>query len=281
MRATTFFFAALILVSSLALSSCGPQGVEPPQPGTPAFAWNSAQDAFKKGDFLAASNKLDELTGKDSEFRDRAAVSQVVIALGIARGEMEWADILDDGAKYAREHALDFHRASFSTRGEANQMVMRAAEINHRSLDKLVKSDRAFPFTLPAMSTDVPIEAQKVKKGVTLKPAEQELAVLHMQQRGVLQTVAFFAGTNKDVDKARTLLAKGDFKISKDDFLLALAQEFSELSDLYGPKKLDQSGQVKMLCAEADKVLAELQPSPAVKAVQTKLAAIRKKLPKG
>ena len=62
--------------------------------------------------------------------------------------------------------------------------------------------------------------------------------------------------------------------------LLALARQFTELSDIYGPKKLDQSGQVAMLCAEADAALALAAPSADVKLQQKKIAAIRAKLPK-
>jgi hypothetical protein len=89
-----------------------------------------------------------------------------------------------------------------------------------------------------------------------------------MQQRGVLQAVALFVGAGEDVAKARELLAKGDFKIPKDTFYTALAREYADLTELYGPKKLDQSGQIKMLCGEAEKALALTPPSADTKAVQ-------------
>lgn len=103
---------------------------------------------------------------------------------------------------------------------------------------------------------------------------------MHMQQRGVLQSFAQFAGAGKDIDKARDLLAKGDFKMTKDVFFLNVARQYTELTDLYGAKKLDQSGQVVMLCTEADAALALVATSADVKAQQKKLAAIRAKLPK-
>ena len=91
-------------------------------------------------------------------------------------------------------------------------------------------------------------------------------------------TLAHETGAGKDIAKARDLLSKGDFKMPKDVFLLALARQFTEWTDIYGPKKLDQGGQVALLCSEADAALALATTSPDVKAQQKKIAAIRAKL---
>jgi len=278
-----FIPASLITVTTLALGlvSCGgPQGPVKPQPGTPGFVWANAEESLKKGNFADASDQLDKLTGKDGEFRDRAEVLQIVVASGLARAGMEWADVWDDGSKFARDRHLEFKRTGASIRGSVNPLVMRVAEITHKRLAKLKDTDLALPVALPALSSELPIEAGRVKKGVALQNPEKAPALAHMQQRGVLLSFAEFAGSGKDVKKAQDLLAKGDFKMSKDVFLLALARQFTELSDIYGPKKLDQSGQVAMLCAEADAALALAAPSADVKLQQKKIAAIRAKLPK-
>ena len=273
----------LIAVTALALGlvSCGgTQGPQKPQPGTPAFAWASAQDLIKKGNFIEASDQLDNLTGKAGEFRDRAEVLQVVIATGIAHGEMDWAEVWEDGSKFARERHLDFKRSASKVRSSAHRMVMRAAEITHKRLTALKDTDLALPVTLPAMSADLPVEAERVKKGVALQPSEQAPALMKMQQRGVLKSFVEFTGAGKDIDKARELLSKGDFKIPKDTFLLAIARQYTDLADIYAPKKLDQSGQVKLLCSEANEALAMAASSPDVKAQQKKIAALLAKLPK-
>ncbi len=281
MRALIPFSSIAMTALALGLVSCGgTQGPAKPQPGTPAFVWENAQTMIQKGNFVEASNQLDKLTGKAGEYRDRAEVLQVVIATGLARGEMEWAEVWDDGSNFARTRHLDFKRSASAMRASANQMVMRAAEITHKKMAALKDIDLSLPVVLPAMSAELPVEAERVKKGVALQPAEQDPALLHMQQRGVLQSFAKFAGAGKDVDKARELLAKGDFKMTKDVFFLTIAKEYVELTDLYTPKKLDQSGQIAMLCAEADSALALVAPSADVKAVQKKMAAIRAKLPK-
>jgi len=278
-----FIPTTLIAVTVLALGlvSCGgTQGPAKPQPGTPAFIWENAQTLIKKGNFVEASNQLDKLTGKDGEFRDRAEVLQIVIATGIAHGEMDWAEVWEEGSKSARERHLDFKRSASTVRATAHQMVMRAAEITHKRLAALKDSDLALPAILPAISTELPIEAQRVKKGVALLPSEQAPALVSMQQRGVLKSFMEFTGAGKDADKARDLLAKGDFKMAKDTFLLAIARQYTDLADIYAPKKLDQSGQVVMLCTEADAALALAAPSADVKAQQKKIAAIRAKAAK-
>lgn len=275
--------SSLIAVTALALGlvSCGgPQGPEKPQPGTPAFIWANAQELVKKGSFVDASNQLDKLTGKDGEFRDRAEALQIVIATGIAHGEMDWANVWEFGSDYAREKHSDFKRSASTVRATAQQMVMRAAEITHKRAKALKDTDLALPAVLPALSAELPIEAQRVKKGVALLPAEQAPALAKMQQLGVMKSFMEFTGAGKDADKARDLLSKGDFKMAKDTFLLAIAEQYTDLADIYGPKKLDQSGQVVMLCAEADAALALAAPSADVKAQQKKIAALRAKAAK-
>lgn len=275
--------SSLIAVTALALGlvSCGgTQGPEKPQPGTPAFTWANAQDMIKKGSFVDASNQLDKLTGKDGEFRDRAEALQIVLATGIAHGEMDWAEVWEDGSKYAREKHSDFKRSASTVRATAQQMVMRAAEITHKRVTALKDSDLALPAVLPALSSELPVEAQRVKKGVALLPAEQAPALMKMQQLGVMKSFMAFTGAGKDADKARDLLSKGDFKMTKDAFLLAIANQYVDLADIYAPKKLDQSGQVVMLCSEADAALALAAPSADVKALQKKIAALRAKAAK-
>ena len=278
-----FIPSSLIAVTAMALGlvSCGgTQGPEKPQPGTPAFTWGVALDAVKKGNFVEASDQLDKLTGKDGEFRDRAETLQIVIASGLARGEMEWADVWDEGSKYARDRHLEFKRNGSTMRGAMRPMVMRVAEITHKRLKALAATDLVLPVALPTLSSELPVEAGRVKKGIALQPAEQAAALSHMQQRGVLLSFAEFTGSGKDVDKARELLSKADFKMSKDVFLLSIARGFTELADIYGPKKLDESGQIVLLCSEADAALALATPSADVKAQQKKIAAVRAKLPK-
>jgi hypothetical protein len=272
--------SSLIAVTALALGlvSCGgTQGPDKPQPGTPAFTWASAQDLITKGSFAEASNQLDKLTGKDGEFRDRAEALQIVLATGIAHGEMDWAEVWEDGSKYAREKHSDFKHSASSARTTAQQMVMRAAEITHKRVTPLKGTDLALVAVLPALSAELPVEAQRVKKGVALLPAEQAPALAKMQQFGVLKSFMLFTGAGKDAAKARDLLSKGDFKMPKDTFLLAIANQYLDLADIYAPKKLDQSGQVVMLCSEADAALALAAPSADVKALQKKVAALRAK----
>ena len=276
---TSVLLAAAAFAAAFTLVSCGPAGDQAPQPGTSAFAWAQAKNYFQKSNFVEASNQLDRLTGKDGEFRDRAEALQTVIALGLARGEMEWADLLDEGAIPARTKALEFRRAASAARSAAHQMVMRAAEIEHKSLDRLLKSELQLPFALPALSADLPVEAARVKKGVVLQQSEQDVARQRMEQRGVLQAFGIFTGSGADVAKTTSALAAGDFKMKPATYAAGVAREFVELTAVYAPKKLDNSGQVKLLCDMAAKAL-EAAPADEKKALTKRIDEIRKKLKK-
>jgi len=280
MRALFRLSSTLVIALSLGLISCGPSGPESPQPGTNAYLWWTAQESFKKGNFIDVSNQLDKLTGKESEYKLRAQAWQMIVATGVARGNAEWADIVEEGLKLNRDRQLEFHRIINGTRSEAHQMVMRAAQINLSSLDALAAADIALPVALPNFPVDLPVEAGRVKKGVSLKPAEQEVALLAMQRRAVLKALALFAGAGDDLKKAAPAFATGEFKLAKQNLLIGIATQFSELTDMYTSKKLAESARVKMLCEGADKALKGAQAGADTKAIQKKLEAARKKLPK-
>jgi hypothetical protein len=269
-----------VMVPVAGLISCESKGPQPPKPGSPAFQWGVAQDAFKKGNFTGAIDQLARITSNENEYRTRARVQLMAVSAGLARGDMEFADAYDDGAKAARDRQLEFKRQASSARALANQHAMRYVELAHEWTDTVKDAEIPLGFAMPAVETTRPVELARAVKGITLQPAEIEKARNLMEQRGVALLLARLAGAGTDTKKAADMLASGDAKVTRAAYLLHTARELTDLTELYAPKKLDQSGRVATFCKEAKEALSQVPPSKEVSELQRRIDKIVAKLPK-
>jgi hypothetical protein len=281
MRVSFSWTLALAAGLSLGLVSCSSTSGPPPvKPGTPPFFWAAANEAYKKGDFAAVVKNLGNLTGKENEYRLKAQVWIMVVDAGLARGDMEWADLLEDGGKKARAKQLDFRKLMNDSRNTAAQSALRVADLAHRMLPELKEDKLPVAFRMPDVNKDKPVETEKIAKGLLPPEAELENMRLMMQKRGVLQSVARFGDPGGDIAKATAALSAADATVTRDAFLMYLAGEFSELSTVFGPKKLDRAGRAKLMLEEAVEALAQVPASAAKAKLQKKIDEQMKKLPK-
>ncbi len=272
---------AVVVGFALLMSGCGPssKGPEPAKPGTPAFYWAAAEAAYKKGDFGAAVQSLGKVVISDNEYRLRAQVWMMAIDAGMTRGDMEWADVLEAGGKVARARQMDFRKLTTTARTAASQSAMRFADTGHVLQGQLKDEEIPIAFAVPDVNKDKPVELEKLSKGVL--PPEAEVEKMHslMLKRGVLQSVARLGDAGGDVEKAKAALTPGA-KLKREEFLMYLAGEYMEMSELYGPKKLDRAGRAKLLLDEGKEALASVPQSAARAKVAKKIDELSKKLPK-
>lgn len=280
MRVSFSLTAAAVALLSAGLVSCSSTS-GPPQvkPGTPPFFWAAANDAYKKGDFAAVVKNLGSLTGTENEYRLKAQVWLIVVDSGLARGEMEWADLLEDGGKKARTKQLEFRKQMNDARNAASQSAMRVADLCHKLLPVLKEDKLPVAFQVPNVNKDRPLEVEKILKGLLPPEAELEGMRALMQKRGVLLSAARFGDAGGDVAKATAALSAADATVERNAFLTYLAGEFSELATVFGPKKLDRAGRAKLMLEEAKEALAPVPASPARAKLQKKIDEQAKKLP--
>lgn len=270
--------AAVAVFSS---GGCGTsKGPAPPKPGTPPFFWAAAKTAYQKGDFQAAIKNLNSIIATENDFTRRAQIWQLVLDSGIARGEMEWADILDEGRPAAKAREIDFRRLANEARTLAGQSAMRFADTGHKLMPNLTEDEVVLPFTLPDVNRNRPIEVERIIKGILPLPAEVERIHNLMMRRGVAQSVIAVADPGGDFEKAKALFSQPEPKVKRDQFLFFLAAQFTELSQLYGPKKLDRSARMKLFLDKAKEALAPVPKSPERDKLQKKVADYEKKMPK-
>ncbi len=282
MRASYRLSLALSAVLCAGLVSCSSEqkGPQAAKPGTPAFFWASANDAYKKGDFAAVVKNLGNIAASDNEFKLKAQIALVAINSGLGRGDMEWADQLETGSKAARTRQLDFRKRVTTARTEAGQAAMRSVDIVHKLLATLKDEQIPVAFGVPEVNKDKPVEAEKLLKGVLPPDAELDAMRAKYQNRGVLLSVARLGDPSGDIAKATSALSGTDPKVSRASFFAYAAGELTELSAVFGPKKLDHAGRAKLLLEEAKEALAEVPQSADKAKLQKKIDEAVKKLPK-
>jgi hypothetical protein len=269
--------AVAVFISGGCSTSKGPA---PPKPGTPPFFWAAAKTAYQKGDFQAAIKNLNSIIATENEFTRRAQIWQLVLDAGMARGEMEWADILDEGRPAAKAREIDFRRLANEARTLAGQSAMRFADTGHKLMPNLTEDEVALPFTMPDVNRDRPVEVERIVKGILPMPAEVERLHNLLMRRGVALSVIAVADPGGDYEKAKALLSQPEPKVKREQFLFYLATQFTELSQLFMPKKLDRAGRVKLFLDEAKEALAPVPKSPERDKLQKKIAEYEKKIPK-
>jgi hypothetical protein len=274
-------FILLPAAAAVLLTGCGgPSGPPPLKPGTPPFIWAAAESNFKAGNFNEVSRQLGNLTGKESEFQHRSQVWQMVVNAGLARGDMEFADVLDESAYATTDRRLEFRRLAGTARTGAHQATTRLLEVAHVYIDKVKDEEITLPFGYPDVTSGIPLDIARFKKGILPNSVEFERVRDLMQRRGVLLASLRSAGAGEELGKGKELLGAGGLKVQRAAFLANLAAEFHALSDLYGPKKMEQAGRIKLLCTFAQKALGEAPETPQTKKLKASIEATLKKLPK-
>ena len=265
-------------VVCLLLASCGGLGPQPPKPGTPEFFRQAAEASFNEGDLEAVHRNLDQLTLSDNPHRGDATIWLIVLSAGMARGAMEWADLLDQGRETARMEQVEFERLSMAAR--------RTADLHAMHLAELVQAHHAGPpmtgirlvFAFPAVDANPPAGAQQVSKGLAPKPAEAEALGALMQRRGLALTLRRLANAGADTAKARAFL-DGKAVLPPAAFEWYLAQEFDALSRLYEPARLHHVARARLLLGEAAAALAASGDTPEARALAKAVEEKRRQLP--
>jgi hypothetical protein len=267
--------AAAALGVSLISCSTGPA---PPKPGTPEFSWTAAQNAFSRGSFDRAADSLITISDKSNVYQQRAQVWMIVLRAGLTRGDMEFADAMDEGREAAKVRQLDFRRVSFNSRNIASQNAMRFAECAHAFVGSFKDAEVTIPFAMPPGSAEKPEAIGRIVKGMILPPAEIDAARTAMLQRNVVLAVTRLVGEGDNVDKAKEKLAAADTKLPREAFLQFLGGEFAGISDLYMPKKLSALDRVKLFCDEGKAALKDVKPSDETKKIEKKIDTNLKKM---
>jgi predicted amidohydrolase YtcJ len=241
-------------IATMACSS-GPSG---PTPGTPAFYWSSAQTTFRNGDHAKTATNLSKLVS-NPEYAQKAQPWEMILNAGLAQGYMELADRYEAGGRANRGAGPVFRNHVSHYRSVANAAVLQFTESMHNFMDKNKDESITLAFPFPSGSTAEPGQVMRVAKGAP--PSQGDLASIEkaMLARGVLLSIANAAGAGDDAAKARELMKSGELKISRQDFLRAMARALYDDAQLYVPSKMDHPQRMKLVCREAKEALDSIK----------------------
>ena len=271
------FRVAGIVSLAVMLSACA-SGPKAPQPGTPSFHWLAAKDAYKNGDYVKTDEILSQLTRNSNEYTERARIWQLVLANGLASGYMEMADTFQEGAKKNRANPMPFRRAASDYNTKAAAAAMQYTELAHTYLDTSKSKDAELAFDFPQGSPEPPQQMKKLSGGQMIPEAELALVETDMIRRAVRKVVCRSTDAAGDAEKAKALFQGGAAKAPGAVFVLAIAKGLFDVSDLFGPKKMDQPQRIKIVYQEALDALGLLPDSKDAKALSKKIIDSKKKM---
>lgn len=259
-------------------ASCGSQGPEQARPGSPAFVWAVARDAYKAGDYLKANESLDQLVRGKSEFVARAAPLKLLIGTGLAKGYMELADKFDVGGKSNRSDPFIYRKQVSVYRTQARNIAMQTLEAAHSQVAAIKDATVTIAFPFPSGSVEEVVALKKLATGMQLQQTEVEKSTQEMLTRGVVLMACRAAGSPQDVEKARAAFKPEDTSVPRDQFLLAVSGALHEISELFDSKKLDEPDKLRMFGEQALEGLADLPQSKEKKDLTDKIQKALKKV---
>jgi hypothetical protein len=264
------------LTAAVIISACQ-SGPQPPQPGTPAFNWLSAKDAYKSGDYVKTNDLLVQLSKTENEFSDRARPWALVTSLGLANSYMLLADKFDEGAKHNRSNPTPFRKLAGDYKTKATQAALLFAEVSHKFVETNKDKEVTLAFDFPPGNFDEPVQFQKITAGQMIPEAEIAVVEKSVIQTEVLRNVCRALNAPKDAEKAKAAFQGGEAKVQGPMFLLSVANGLYNVSEMFGPKKLDLPHRIKVMYDEATKALDLIPNNKDAKDLSKKITESRKK----
>jgi hypothetical protein len=271
---------ALLLAgwAAVFLTACS-TGSSAPEPGTPAFLWDAARRAYHSGDLAKANDDLSELQQDDNEFSPRARIWQTVLAGGLAKGYCELADGYESGARLSRTDSLAFHKQVVELRSLAAHAAMDFTQAVHSFTTRDPSSEVQLAFDLPPGSVTEPVALRRAYGGLLMQDAEMQALETAMVERGVIRAICQATGSEGDSAQALERFRASEVKTPRATFVYAAAKTLFDVSDLFGPAKMDEPQRRRVMLAEALAALQSIAQTKDTTALATKIQAALKKIP--
>lgn len=270
-------FACAVSVLGFLLSACS-GGPQKPQPGTPAFYWAAAKEMYRVGDYIKTNENLAQITKSENEFTARALPWEVVMSGGLAQAYSELADAYEAGARAARSrNPAPFRREVNVLRNGASAAALQFAEAFHKLQHGAAGEKIVLEFDFPRGSAGEPPELKKITSGMVLQESEAALVRRAMAQRGVLLAACGAVGAAEDPAKALEIFKAGNPEVGTTAFRIHMASQLYDVTELFGPLKLDQPQRAHLLLREAMETVKEVPATKQTKELTGKIQALAKK----
>jgi hypothetical protein len=261
----------------LMIVSCE-SGPRPPQPGSPAFFWGSAQQTFKSGDLLKTGQDLQEILATDNEFTLKARVFSIVLSAGIAKGARDLAASYETGIKLNRDNPAMLRRRLTQIRAQAGHSALELAQQVQLLLAKEKTPQIAIDFPPPPGSDAEPPALKRLESGMVMPDVDAAGLQTAMLQRGVIQAFSLLVGSPGDSAKALQMLQTTPVQAPRETFMFGTAKLLNDEAAVFTRNQLDQPLRLKAMYDQALAALGQVPETKDSKALNTAIQAAMKKL---
>lgn len=244
MRSRLFVFPVLILC--LCWTACS--STPPAPPSDKYFA--DARTNLETSDFDGAMRNLDRAISAASGKPEaqQAEMIRIALLISMAESDKKVADALET-SRYQPIAAPRFGQLS-QMRTDHFQLA-RAHYLN--ALEAVMKQraalgDKPIPLNLkfPDFSAAENPVLTKVLKGMAVSREEVVRLDPEFTRNALAMNLAGMVGAEGNVNKGREVFEKGNVEIDPRLYLINVTESFHKLSDLFGPKNLDDTKYLKI-----------------------------------
>jgi hypothetical protein len=259
----------LTITFTFLLISCS-SGPKAPEMGTPAFYWLAAKESWASGDYMKTADNLDRAMRGSKDHESEARPWSLVLTAGLAKGYIELADTFENGARVNKTNPAAFRKQTSDYRRFARGLALQMTE-RYRQFEDVKDDPVSLSFTFPSGTQALPPLMTRIGSGMLPAPVDLETAQRAVLQRNVILATARAAGAAEDSSKASQIFRDGEVKVPRPQFMFALAQFLHEISELFGPKKLDEPNMMQLLAEEASHAIKGVPDSKEVKTLNEKI----------
>lgn len=229
-----------ILGAACLFTACSGGDSDTARFGTPAWYWQAAQDTFKTGDFGKTDEHLAELVKGDSEWKQRAAVWQVVLLTGLVRGNRELVDACKQGMEEKKSSIDALQNPLRQYQRDARQYTIELLE-SWAKLKKAMGDGPSLPLDFPfppGNASESPVVAG-IRMGNPPDAAQMAEAAKATLQRGVLQDVTKYVGAGEDMAKAQGMFNNLPVQVAAVEFWNHVGNNLFEMSSLFEVRQIN------------------------------------------
>jgi hypothetical protein len=269
-RVVRSFLIFAIVSGGLVVMSCS-TGPAPPEIGTPAYYWSAAKETYAAGDYLKASEHLENLAKTENQYTARALPWDLILTSGMAKGYADLADDFEYGSKANRANPTPFRRQMGEFRKYASTLALQFAH-SFNTFEKTNKDPKiALDFTFPTGSALSHPQLSKIGNGELLAPGVVDDIRRSTLQTGVLMATCRAVGAPDDVAKSQDIFKAGNVQVPREVFLLEMANVLYEQSQLFGRTKLDMPERAQFFLTQASDALKQVPEGKDTKALMEKI----------
>ena len=259
-RGTLLIAPALAAAGMLLLASCGGDGPPPIRTGTPAYYFQTAKEAYGKGDFAKATEWLDKINkANKNEFSGRAWVFRLLLETGSAAAYRDLAEYYEYGRRSNKDNPTPFIKKVTEYRGIATRMTLPLGELYASYETSGPEAETVIDFPFPSTGTTTrPPQLTKISQGIAPTEDEARAALKGSLDRGIVLAICNLVGAKEDAAKGRAALQTLPVKVPRAEFELAMAKALYEAAQLHGAKFSGSPAVQEFLCQQALKAFASV-----------------------